>query len=84
MCGVRTDTTKRLISYLKCRSVEVINNPAIPGSNHKEVNYIIIIIIMIIIRTTTTMMMMMMVIVVRCELRDVVWRRRRLFVVPPV
>jgi hypothetical protein len=30
-------------------SVEVINNPARPGSNHMEVNYIIIIIIIIII-----------------------------------
>jgi hypothetical protein len=37
---VRTDTTKRLMSSLKCRSVEVINNPARPGSNHKEVNCI--------------------------------------------
>ena len=34
------DTTKRLMSYLKCRSVEVINNPARPGSNHREVNCI--------------------------------------------
>jgi hypothetical protein len=34
------DTTKRLMSTLKCRSVEVINNPARPGSNHREVNYI--------------------------------------------
>ena len=34
------DTTKRLISSPKCRSVEVINNPARPGSNHKEVNCI--------------------------------------------
>ena len=25
---------------LKCRSVEVINNPARPGSNHKEINCI--------------------------------------------
>jgi hypothetical protein len=42
------DTTKRLMSSPKCRSVEVINNPARPGSNHREVNYIIIIIIIII------------------------------------
>ena len=35
-----SDTIKRLMSYPKCRSVEVINNPARPGSNHKEVNYI--------------------------------------------
>ena len=34
------DTTKRLMSSSKCRSVEVINNPARPGSNHKDVNYI--------------------------------------------
>jgi hypothetical protein len=27
------------MSYPKCRSVTVINNPARPGSNHKEVNY---------------------------------------------
>jgi hypothetical protein len=26
--------------YPKCRSVEVINNPARPGSNDMEVNYI--------------------------------------------
>jgi len=31
------DTTKRLMSSPKCRSVEVINNPARPGSNHREV-----------------------------------------------
>jgi len=31
------DTTKRLMSFPKCRSVEVINNPARPGSNHREV-----------------------------------------------
>jgi len=30
-----TDMIKELISYLKCRSVEVINNPAKPGSIHK-------------------------------------------------
>ena len=35
-----TDTIKRLMSSSKCRSVEVINNPARPGSNYKEVNYI--------------------------------------------
>jgi hypothetical protein len=34
------DTIKRLMSYPKCRSVEVINNPSRPGSNHREVNYI--------------------------------------------
>jgi len=34
------DTIKRLMSYPKCRSVEVINNPARLGSNHMEVNYI--------------------------------------------
>jgi len=28
------------MSYPKCRNVTVINNPARPGSNHKEVNYI--------------------------------------------
>jgi len=43
------------MSYPKCRSVTVINNPARPGSNHREVNYIIIIII--IMRTTMKMMM---------------------------
>jgi len=31
---------KELMSYPKCRSVTVINNPARPGSNHREVNYI--------------------------------------------
>jgi hypothetical protein len=36
----KLDTTKRLMSSPKCRSVEVINNPARPGSNHREVNYI--------------------------------------------
>jgi hypothetical protein len=34
------DTTKRLMSSPKYRSVEVINNPARPGSNHREVNCI--------------------------------------------
>ena len=34
------DTTKKLMSSPKCRSVEVINNPARPGSNHREVDYI--------------------------------------------
>jgi hypothetical protein len=34
------DTTKRLMSSLKCMSVEVINNPVRPGSNHREVNCI--------------------------------------------
>jgi hypothetical protein len=28
------------MSSPKCRSVEVMNNPARPGSNHGEVNYI--------------------------------------------
>ena len=37
---VAHDTTKRLMSSPKCRSVEVINNPARPGSNHREVNCI--------------------------------------------
>jgi len=36
----KLDTTKRLMSSPKCRSVEVINNPARPRSNHREVNYI--------------------------------------------
>jgi hypothetical protein len=48
------DTIKELMSSSKCRSVEVINNPARPGSNHREVNYIIIIMMM---------MMMMMVMI---------------------
>ena len=30
----KLDTTKRLMSYPKCRSVKVINHPARPGSNH--------------------------------------------------
>ena len=34
------DTTKRLMSFPKCRSVEVINNPAKLGLNHKKVNCI--------------------------------------------
>jgi len=34
------DTIKRLMSYPKCRSVEVINNPVRPGLNHREINYI--------------------------------------------
>ena len=34
------NTIKILMSSPKCRSVEVINNPARPGSNHREVNYI--------------------------------------------
>ena len=37
---MHADTTKRLMSSPKCRSVEVINNPARPGSNHREVNCI--------------------------------------------
>jgi hypothetical protein len=28
------------MSYPKCRSVTIINNPARPGSNHIDVNYI--------------------------------------------
>jgi hypothetical protein len=28
------------MSYPKCRSVTAINNPARPGSNYREVNYI--------------------------------------------
>ena len=28
------------MSSPKCRSVEVINNPAKPGSKHKDMNYI--------------------------------------------
>jgi hypothetical protein len=36
----KLDTIKELMSYPKCRSVKVINNPARPGSNHKEVNCI--------------------------------------------
>jgi len=38
--GLGVDMTKRLMSSPKCRSVEVINNPTRPGSNHKEVNFI--------------------------------------------
>ena len=38
--ATETDTTKRLMSSPKCRSVEVINNPVRPGSNHREVNCI--------------------------------------------
>jgi hypothetical protein len=34
------DTIKELMSYPKYRSVTVINNPARPGSNHREVNCI--------------------------------------------
>jgi hypothetical protein len=34
------DTIKELMSYPKCWSVKVINNPTRPGSNHREVNYI--------------------------------------------
>jgi hypothetical protein len=32
--AIVVDTTKRLMSFPKCKSVEVINNPARPGSNH--------------------------------------------------
>ena len=35
---VMDDTTKRLMSSSKCRSVEVINNRARPRSNHMEVD----------------------------------------------
>jgi hypothetical protein len=34
------DTIKELMSSPKYRSVEVINNPARPGSIHREVNCI--------------------------------------------
>jgi len=34
------NTIKELMSYPKCRSVTVINNPVRPGSNHREVNCI--------------------------------------------
>jgi hypothetical protein len=37
---IEFDTIKKLLSYPKCRSVEVINNPVRPGSNHREMNYI--------------------------------------------
>jgi hypothetical protein len=36
----KLDMIKELMSYPKCRSVEVINNPARPRLNHREVNYI--------------------------------------------
>jgi hypothetical protein len=36
----KLDTIKELMSYPKCRTVEVINNLARPGSNHREVNCI--------------------------------------------
>jgi hypothetical protein len=38
--GSTSDTIKELMSCLKCRSITVINNPARPGSNNREVNYI--------------------------------------------
>jgi hypothetical protein len=38
--GSTSDTIKELMSYPKCRSITVINNPARPGSNNREVNYI--------------------------------------------
>jgi len=38
--SLSSDTTKRLMSSPKCRSVEVINNPARSGSNHMKVNCI--------------------------------------------
>jgi hypothetical protein len=34
------DTIKRLMSYPKCRIVEVINNQVRSGSNHMKINYI--------------------------------------------
>jgi hypothetical protein len=40
LCPFLSDTTKRLMSFSKCRSVKVINNPTKPGSNHREVNCI--------------------------------------------
>jgi len=39
-CAPPLTQSKELMSYPKCRSVKVINNPARPGSNHREVNYI--------------------------------------------
>jgi len=38
--SIVADTIKELMSYPKCRSVKIINNPARPGWNHREVNYI--------------------------------------------
>ena len=35
-----SDMTKRLMSFPKCMSVEVINNTVRLGSNRMEVNYI--------------------------------------------
>jgi len=52
------------MSYPKCRSVEVINNPTRPGSNHMEVNYIIIIIIIIMMMMMMMMMMVMVMVMV--------------------
>ena len=40
LANMEIDTTKELMSSPKCRSVEVINNPARLGSNHREVNCI--------------------------------------------
>ena len=37
--AMNTDTIKRLMFSSKCRSVELINNPERPESNHREVNY---------------------------------------------
>ena len=34
------NTTKKLMSSSKCRSVELINNPTRSGSNHRKINYI--------------------------------------------
>jgi len=39
-CAPPLIQSKELMSYPKCRSVKVINNPTKPGSNHREVNYI--------------------------------------------
>jgi hypothetical protein len=53
----KSDTTKRLMSSSKCRSVEVINNPVRPGSNHREVNCI----------TTTTTTTIIIKRALRCD-----------------
>jgi hypothetical protein len=38
--GTILDTIKKLMSYPKCRNVEVINNPVRPESNYIKFNYI--------------------------------------------
>jgi flagellar biosynthesis/type III secretory pathway M-ring protein FliF/YscJ len=67
-----SDTTKRLISFPKCRSVEVINNSAKPGSNHWEVNCInyknsntitTIIIVIIIILILLLLLLLLLIII---------------------